>query len=316
MAERAAALGWDQTRIHIIDSDQGRSGIGVEHRDGFRDMRDEISKGGVGIILSYEVSRLSRRSSDWYSLMDLASMFGTLIADADGVYDPRIFNDRLVLGLKGTMSEAESHQMKMRLHEGLKNQVRRGTYRQRLPTGLVRRTDGTGVKHPDRDVRRVLRLVFKKFEELKSCGQVFRYLRQHNIQLPRNQMSGRHKGKLCWKLPSRTAVLDIITNPAYAGAFVYGRRQSHNLEREPDSPATTRRSQAEWLHVQPGAYPAYITWEQLQANIAQIKRNSTLWDERVKQAQGVVREGAALLPGLTVCGSCGKRMKVTYNKKA
>jgi DNA invertase Pin-like site-specific DNA recombinase len=180
--------------------------------------------GHVGVVFGYEVSRLARNNRDWYLLLDLAAVFGTLIADNDGIYDPRLYNDRLLLGLKGTMSEAELHLLRQRLDAGRMNQVKRGAYRQRLPTGYVRLPDGSVVKDPDDQVRHIIELAFAKFEELGSANKVMRYLRRNGILFPRRQNAGPQANQLLWKVASESAVTELLKNPAYAGAFAYGRR--------------------------------------------------------------------------------------------
>jgi DNA invertase Pin-like site-specific DNA recombinase len=274
----------------------------------------EVSLGHVGIIFGYEVSRLARNNSDWYHLLDLAAVFDTLIADNDGIYNPRLFNDRLLLGLKGTMSEAELHLLRQRLDAGRMNQVQRGEYRQRLPTGLVRLADGSVVKDPDEQVRHVLELVFAKFEELGTAYRVLRYLKQENILLPRRQTSGLHAGELVWKPPTDAAIRHILGNPAYAGAFAYGRKQSDPTRRRPGQPGSGRvaKPTAEWICLKQDVYPAYITWEQYVANQERLRQNRALAFPTARRAQGAVREGAALLQGLAVCGHCGRRMSAVY----
>jgi DNA invertase Pin-like site-specific DNA recombinase len=190
LAQRAEELGWRSEQVRIIDEDQGLSGKESAGRDGFQDLVAVVSLGQVGIIFGYQVSRLARNNADWYHLLDLAAVFDTLIADADGVYNLRNYNDRLILGLKGTMSEAELHWLRQRLDDGRMSKVRRGEYHQMLPTGLVRLDDGTVIQHPDDQVRHTIELVFQKFEELGSCGKVMRYLRRADILLPREQHSG------------------------------------------------------------------------------------------------------------------------------
>jgi DNA invertase Pin-like site-specific DNA recombinase len=314
LTQRAEALGWPQDRIRVIDADQGLSGQGSEYRTGFKELVAEVSLGHVGIIFGYEVSRLARNNSDWYHLLDLAAVFATLIADNDGVYDPSSYNDRLLLGLKGTMSEAELHLLRQRLDAGRMSQVRRGEYRQRLPTGLVRQPDGAVVKDPDDQVRHMIELVFAKFEELGSCRQVMLYLRQVGLLLARRQTSGLYKGELLWKPPTEAAINDMVRNPAYAGAFAYGRKQMDPAKRIPGRHATGRvkKPMAEWLHLQHDGYPAYITWEQYLANQERLRQNAMRFTERTQQAQGVARNGAALLQGLATCGQCGCAMRVAY----
>jgi DNA invertase Pin-like site-specific DNA recombinase len=311
MVARAAVLGWPVGQIEVIDEDQGLSGSESGRRTGFQRLVAEVSMGRAGIIVGYEVSRLARNNGDWYHLLDLAAVFDTLIADNDGVYHPGQFNDRLLLGLKGTMSEAELHILKQRLEAGRLRQVERGVYRQALPTGLVRAADGRVEKDPDVRIRGAIELVLAKFAELGSCGKVLRYLRQEGLQLPRRQMRGPERGNVVWKPPSDTAIYEIVRNPAYAGAFVYGRRQH-----VPGQPPTVRRRQpvTEWIEVKHDIYPAYITWAQYEANQAQLARNGQrAWNEE-QAGGGVAREGPGLLQGLVVCGHCGYHRQVIYKE--
>lgn len=314
LSQRAKELGWSAERTRVIDSDLGLSGRGAEHRDGFQELVAEVSLGHVGIIFGYEVSRLARNNCDWYHLLDLAAVFGTLIADSDGIYDPRLYNDRLLLGLKGTMSEAELHLLKMRLDAGRMSQVQRGDYRQHLPTGLVRLPDGTVAKDADDQVRGVLELIFAKFSELGSCRQLLRFLNKEQVQLPRRHCAGRYAGDLLWKPPTDSTLHAILHNPAYAGAFAYGRRQMEPSRRQLQRPGTGRlhRPIGEWLHLQQGAYPAYISWEQYLSNQEKLRENSTLFEWKKQNRKGPAREGAALLQGLAVCGLCGAHMRVSY----
>jgi DNA invertase Pin-like site-specific DNA recombinase len=314
LTQRAEQLGWRPDRIRILDGDLGLSASSSAHRDSFQELVAEVSLGHVGIIFGYEVSRLARNNCDWYHLLDLAALFSTLIADADGVYDPRLYNDRLLLGLKGTMSEAELHLLRLRLESGRLNQVYRGAYRQRLPVGLLRQPDGTVVKHPDEQVRHILELVFVQFEELGSCRQVLRYLRRQHLLLPARRYSSGQSGEIVWKLPTDAAVYEILRSPAYAGAFVYGRRQTDPTRRQPGRRGTglVHKPREEWLHVIQGAYPSYISWEQYLIHQERLQQNSTVFAEKAQQAAGAVREGAALLQGLAVCGLCGARMQPAY----
>jgi DNA invertase Pin-like site-specific DNA recombinase len=317
LVQRAQELGWAAERIRIIDADLGLSGQSSAHRNGFQELVAEISLGHVGIVFGYEVSRLARNNSDWYHLLDLAAVFGTLIADHDGVYEPRLYNDRLLLGLKGTMSEAELHLLRLRLEGGRMSQVRRGEYRQHLPTGLVRLPDGQVIKDPDEQVRHTIELVFETFASLGSARQVLKYLVQHDILLPRRQTAGFHKGELLWKPPSDAALYDILRNPAYAGAFVYGRTQVDHARQKPGHHASGRQKKpmTEWIHIQHDVYPAYITWAQYLANGEQLRTNGVRYTElKAHGAQGAAREGSALLQGLATCGCCGHRMRIAYKK--
>jgi DNA invertase Pin-like site-specific DNA recombinase len=316
LKQRALDLGWPKEHIRVVDSDLGVSGREADVRAGFQALVAEVSLGRVGIVFGYEVSRLARNNRDWYHLLDLASMFSTLIADNDGIYDPRLYNDRLLLGLKGTMSEAELHLLHQRLDAGRMNQVKRGAYRQRLPTGYLRLPDGTVVKDPDDQVRHVLELMFAKFNELGSVNKVLRYLRRNKILLPRRQNAGPQANQLLWKVASEAAITDMLHNPAYAGAFAYGRRQIDPARRKPGrlGAGVVRKPMAEWLHLQQDVYPAYITWEQYLANQERIRQNGLRFVESRQKAQGIARNGPGLLQGMVVCGRCGHHLQVAYKR--
>lgn len=314
LQQRARELGWAENRIRVIDSDLGLSGKEAAGRSGFQELVAEVSLNHVGIVFGYEVSRLARNNRDWYLLLDLAAVFGTLIADNDGIYDPRQYNDRLLLGLKGTMSEAELHLLHQRLDAGRMNQVKRGAYHQRLPTGYLRLSDGSVVKDPDEQVRHVIELVFAKFAELGSAGKVMRYLRHNGILMPRRQNAGPQANQLLWKVASESAVTEMLKNPAYAGAFVYGRRQNDPTLRKAGRPASGNRRKLpeEWLHVQQDAYPAYIPWQQYEEIQERIQQNGLRFSTLRQQAQGIAREGAGILQGLVVCGKCGHHLQPVY----
>lgn len=311
---RARALGWPVERIRVIDRDLGKSGSEATQRSGFQELVVEISLGHAGIVFGYEVSRLARNNQDWYRLLDLAAVFGTLIADNDGVYDPRLYNDRLLLGLKGTMSEAELHLLRQRLEAGRMQQVKRGAYHQKLPTGYVRLPDGTVHQDPDDQVRHVIELVFAKFQELGSINKVVRYLRRQEITLPRRQAYGPFVNQLIWKVACESAVTDLLKNPTYAGVFAYGRRQGDPTLRIPGRSATglRRKPMTEWLQCLQNAYPAYIPWEQYLANQEQIQQNGLRFLEKRQKAQGIARNGPGLLQGMVLCGHCGHHLRTIY----
>jgi DNA invertase Pin-like site-specific DNA recombinase len=311
LVERAAALGWPSARVHVIDADLGQSGQDGQRR-GFQELVAEVSLGRVGLILAYEASRLARSNADWYALLDLAAVVGALIADAEGVYDPRSYNDRLLLGLRGMLSEAELHLLQMRMAAGRQRQIERGAYRQRLPTGLVRLPDGRAVKDPDLQVQRSIGLVFALFAELGSCQKVLRRLRDDGVRLPRRQTGGPDAGELIWKSPSEGAIYSILHNPAYAGAFAYGRRGAHP-DRLPGRPLRQRRrAMTDWTALHRGAYPAYIAWEEYVANQERLADNAARY---VLRTRGASRGGDALLTGLVVCGRCGRQMHVEYKER-
>lgn len=314
LKQRALELGWPDERIRIVDSDLGLSARDARERKGFQEVVAEVSLGHVGIVFGYEVSRLARNNGDWYHLLDLAAVFGTLIADNDGLYDPRLYNDRLLLGLKGTMSEAELHLLRQRLDAGRMSQVSRGAYRQRLPTGYLRLPKGTVIQDPDDQVRHVLELMFAKFAELGSVNKVMRYLRHHQILLPRRQNAGPHANQLFWKVASEAAISDTLRNPTYAGVFAYGRCIADPTRRKPGRPAAgrVRKPMAEWLHLQHNAYPAYIAWDQYLANQERLHQNGLRFVENRQKAQGIARQGPGLLQGMVLCGYCGHHMQVVY----
>jgi DNA invertase Pin-like site-specific DNA recombinase len=318
LVERAELLGWSRERIRVIDADLGISGQSSTNRTGFKELVAEVSLGHVGVIFGYEVSRLARNNGDWYHLLDLAAVFGTLIADTDGIYDPKLYNDRLLLGLKGTMSEAELHLIRNRLDAGRLSQVQRGEFRQLLPTGLLRLSDGSVIKDPDEGIRHTIDLVFHTFDEQGSCRQVVRVLRQAGVLLPRRQTGGMYRGQLLWKEATEAAVSAILHNPAYAGAFVYGRRPSDpTRQMVSNRPIAVRKPQEEWIALKQDVYPAYISWEQYLANQDRLKSNEKDMKKRTERstrAQGAVGQGEALLQGLVVCGVCGHHLHVSYRK--
>jgi len=307
LVQRALDLGWPSTRIHVIDADLGHSGQDGQ-RLGFQELVAAVSLGRVGIILAYEASRLARNNTDWYTLLDLATVVGTLMADTEGVYDPHQYNDRLLLGLRGLLSEAELHVLHLRMEAGRQRQIERGTYRQSLPTGLLRGGDGRVVKDPDLQVQHTIDLVFARFATLGSCQKVLRSLRDDGLLLPRRQHGGLHAGHVLWRKPTHTAIAEILHNPAYAGAFVYGRRGPHP-QRRPGQARQRRRPMDAWPTIHQDTYPAYISWEQFLANQARLLDNASTFARR---ARGAPRHGQALLAGLVVCGRCGYQMRVAY----
>jgi DNA invertase Pin-like site-specific DNA recombinase len=310
LLERAIELGWHEERVRLVDDDQGISAKNAGGREGFKELVGEVSLGYAGIVLAYEASRLARNNSDWYTLLDVAAVRGTLIADSNGVYDPADHNDRLLLGLRGMMSEAEIHLFKLRLEAGRLRRVEQGTYRQALPTGLVRLEDGRVVKDPDVHVRRTIEFVFERFEELGSAQKVMRSLKEDGLLLPRRQVAGLQAGELLWKLPSVDAVYGILHNPAYAGAFAYGRTGA-NPDKRPGHSDRIRLPIEEWATIHQGIYPAYISWERFLENQRKLTDNASDFDRRMR---GVARDGGALLAGIAVCGRCGYKMRAAYKR--
>jgi DNA invertase Pin-like site-specific DNA recombinase len=309
LVTRARELGWAADQIVVIDDDLGKSGTTTEGRLGFQRLVSEISLDHVGLILGVEMSRLARSGKDWHHLLELCALFRTLIADLDGIYDPTDYNDRLLLGLKGTMSEAELHLLKQRMHQGRLSKARRGELAVPLPIGYLRRASGAVAFDPDAQVQHVVRLVFRKFEELGTLNAVLQYLVQHGIQLGVRGRAGSGKGELEWRRPNRMTLQNLLKNPLYAGAYAYGRRAVDPRRQQPGRPHTGRRvrAPAEWLVLLPDRFPAYIAWEQYERNLARLHANQAR-----AETPGAVRQGTALLTGLVVCARCGHRLPVRY----
>lgn len=310
LVERAVELGWSRRAVEVIDEDLGVSGAAGSARTGFTRLTTDIALGRVGIVLGLEVSRLARSNADWYRLLDLAGITDTLIADADGIYHPSSFNDRLVLGLKGTMSEAELHVLRARLEGGIRNKAARGELRRGLPVGLLwGEGDGEILLHPDEAVRGVIAAIFERFTELGSVRAVWLWLRTEDLKMP-VQRAG--DTELVWIEPTYAAVHRVLTHPSYAGAYVYGRTRR---ERRVDDDGQLRQRsrqlpRADWQVLIVDHHRGYIDWAVFEANQARIATNTR---PRAHQpGTGAVREGVALLQGLAVCGRCGRRLAVHY----
>ncbi len=308
LVDRAFQFGWARETIVTIDDDQGRSGATVEGRLGFQRLVAEVGLGHVGLVLGVEMSRLARSCRDWHQLLEICALFDTLIADADGVYDPANYNDRLLLGLKGTMSEAELHILKARMLEGRRAKARRGELSKAVPMGYLRQPSGAVVLDPDEQAQGTIRLLFDLFERFGTVGKVLRYLVEHEIALPVRQRGGPRKGELDWHRANRPTLHNLFVNPIYAGVYVWGARRVARRRQQAGRPGTGRGpyhpEDAEVFL--PDRLPAYIGWEQYQRNQAQIRANRA--DHR-----GPVRAGTALLSGLLICGCCGLRMLSSYN---
>lgn len=307
LVQRAHELGWPRDRIVVIDDDLGRSGSSAEGRPGFQRLVAEVGLDHVGIILGIEMSRLARSCRDWHQLLEVCSVFGTLICDLDGLYDPSQYNDRLLLGLKGTMSEAELHILKQRMQEGRLHKARRGELGMRLPIGYDRRPSGEVIKDPDEQVQTVVELIFAQFAARGTINGVLRYLVEHGLRMPVRCASGANKGMLEWHRPSRVTLSNVLHNPAYAGAYAYGRRRNDPRRQQPGKPTTGRTvtPRSQWHVLLKDRLPAYIRWEQYEANQEQLENNQA-------RVMGAPRRGPALLSGLLRCGRCGRRMTVSY----
>jgi DNA invertase Pin-like site-specific DNA recombinase len=307
LQQRARELGWQTKDIEVIDADLGQSGATAQHREGFKEVVSRVTLGEVGIILSSEVTRLSRNCSDWYPLLDICGYRGCLIADRDGIYDPASPNGRLLLGLKGQLSELELHTIRARMTAGLLNKAERGELALSLPIGLVRTETGAVVKDPNREVQARLELVFHTFLRVKSASKVLRAFKEQALQIPRSDRFG----DLVWKKPSVAAILAILKNPAYAGAFVYGRSRT---TRDAAGKAHVKQLPfGEWKIVVQDKYPAYISWETFEQIQAMLRDNYAEYDRN--KSRGVPRPGAVLLHGIVYCGECGHKMVVEYKKR-
>lgn len=313
LRERLVELGWPKNRVSVVDEDQGLSGKHSAGRDGFQKLAADVAMGKIGIVMGYEASRVARNCADWFRLLELAALFDTLIGDADGIYNPRDYNDRLLLGLKGTMSEAELHSLRLRLDAGRVSKAKRGELIQWLPTGYVRLPDGTVCFDPDQSIQDRIRLIFAKFRELGSIQKVLRYFVRHELKIPRRQMSGPRIGEVLWKAPAMDALRETLKNPAYAGVFVHGRRGSDPTRQVPGRPSTgrTRRPASQWVAFVKEVYPAYISLEGHEEIQQTIAKNWQAMLERLSRKRGkhVV---APLLVGLVRCGHCGNAMRVAY----
>jgi excisionase family DNA binding protein len=307
LVDHACQLGWPRSRVAVIDDDLGCSGATVEGRPGFQRLVAEVGLGHVGLVLGFEVSRLARSCRDWYQLLEICALAGTLIADSDGVYDPALYNDRLLLGLKGTMSEAELHIMRARLDQGRWNKAGRGELGFNMPRGYLKRPSGEVCLDPDERVREVIRLVFDVFERRGSVHGVMRYLVDHDIALPDRARSGSAAGEVVWHRPHRGGIVNMLTNPAYAGAYAFGRRL-------PERPGSRHRRNArqpsrdpeDWRILLQGRWPAYISWDSFEENQRRLMANRS-------KHKGVPRGGPSLLAGLLYCGCCGSRMVTCYS---
>jgi DNA invertase Pin-like site-specific DNA recombinase len=309
LAQQAVALGWPEERVLVIDEDQGQSARSAEARLGFQQLLAEVSLDHVGLVLGIEMSRLARSCKDWYQLLEVCALFRTLLFDQDGLYDPTNYNDRLLLGLKGTMSEAELHILQGRLNQGRLNKARRGELLNHPVTGYIRVPGDRLSLDPDEQVQAVVRLLFEKFAELGTVNRLLQYLVRQGIRLGIRPHYGPNRGNVEWRRPCRETLLNILHHPCYAGAYSHGRRPVDPRRKIPGRPGTGRRvaSWEECAVLIRDHYPAYIPWEQFLANQQRLAENRARAESR-----GAPREGPALLGGLLVCGRCDHRMAVQY----
>jgi DNA invertase Pin-like site-specific DNA recombinase len=310
LRERARALGWPEDRIVVIDQDLGHSGASSADRLGFQRLVAEVGLGHVGLVLGLEVSRLARNSSDWHQLLEICALTRTLILDEEGLYDPSTFNDRLLLGLKGTMSEAELFVLRARLQGGVLNKARRGALKLVLPIGLCYTESDSIVLDPNVQVQATIRAVFHSFEQTGSASATVRHFRREHLLFPRRIRGGPHHGELVWAEIEHHDVLRVLHHPAYAGAYVYGRTRSTKTADGKVHIADVPRS--DWFTLVKEAHVGYITWEDYERHEAQLVVNSQAY---APQRFSPPREGPALLQGLLICGKCGERMTVRYHQR-
>ena len=290
LVDRAIGLGWPHERVQVIDEDLGKSGAGSVERHGFQKLIAEIGLGNAGLVVSLDASRLARNNRDWHQLLELCSVFAVLIADGERLYDPRAYHDRLLLGLSGIMSEAELHQIRMRLHQGERQKAARGELRLPLPAGLVYDRAGAIMLNPDDEVQARLHLVFAKFRELQSARGVMRFLRASGLPLPVRPVLGPSPHEVVWREADSARVRNILHNPAYAGAYVYGRRQKDPSRSRPGSVrGTVKVAVADWAVCLQAAHPGYIGWEEFMANQRRLADNVSRYRGRASRraAQGL-----------------------------
>jgi DNA invertase Pin-like site-specific DNA recombinase len=307
LRDRAIELGWPPSRVEVIDEDQGRSGSTATHRTGFQRLVSEVGLGKVGIVFMLEASRLARNNSDWYRLIEICGVSGTLIADESAVYNPREPNDRLLLGVKGTLSEAELFTLRTRLYEGRWNKARKGLLHFSLPVGYVPTEDGSWALDPDTQVRERVAFLFESFRRHGIVRAVVRDLQEQGLELPTRVTAQEGYGALVWKAPTLSAVIRILHNPAYAGAYVYGRWEYCSEQRSlrTGKAVAHARSVAQWPVNLSAHHPAYLGWEEFVKNQERLRQN---WSREGNR--GTPREGSALLQGIVYCGVCGRKMSV------
>jgi DNA invertase Pin-like site-specific DNA recombinase/translation initiation factor 2 beta subunit (eIF-2beta)/eIF-5 len=312
LVDRAISLGWPKTQVKVIDEDLAQSGSGTAQRVGFTRMTAEVALGQVGLILSIEVSRVARNNADWYRLLDLCSVTDTLIGDEDGLYHPGLFNDRLLLGLKGTMAEAELHVIRARLEGGIRNKAARGELRRGLPVGFIwGEHDGEVLMHPDQAVTGAIHTVFEKFAQMGSVRQVWLWFRSKQLHFP---LQTNTLPEIKWVTASYHAIHAVLTNPVYAGVYAYGKTKQESFVDETGQvkKRVKRLPQSQWAVLIHDHHKGFIDWEAYEMIQARIAKNSR---PVAHQPTGAIREGAALLQGLATCGKCGRRLRVYYQGK-
>jgi len=309
LADLAAAWGWPRDRVVIIDDDQGLSGRTADGRGGFQRLLAEVTMEHAGLVLGIEMSRIARNNKDWHNLLEMCAIFGTLLADEDGVYDPRDTNDRLLLGLKGTISEFELVTMRNRLERGRLHKAQRGELFHRVPTCYIKLSSDRVELDPDEQVREVIRIIFDKYDELGTAWGVFHYLVRNNIRLGFRPYHGPHRGELEWRRPALLTIFQILRHPIYAGAYTYGRRPHKRIRTAAGERTTVGPwvPMGQWKVLILDRLPAYITWNRYLANQESLHQHRS-----GPGSKGSPRDGAALLAGIVVCGNCGRCYQTSY----
>lgn len=311
LKERAIALGWPVESIKVIDCDLGQSGATSANREGFKELVSEVGMGRAGIVLGLEVSRLARNCSDWHRLLEICALTKTLILDEEGIYDPAHFNDRLLLGLKGTMSEAELHIIQARMRGGLLAKAKRGQLHTALPVGFVYNSSGKVILDPDKQIHQSIHLFFETFRRIGSASGAVKYFRRNGLKFPRKLTRGAKKGEVVWGWLVHSRAIQILHNPRYAGTYFYGRMESRKL---PDG--TTKYKllpQDQWYTLIKNAHEGYICWEEYEENQRRLLENAQA--HGIDRRKSPPREGPALLQGMVICGICGKRMTLHYYRR-
>jgi len=311
LRRRAVTLGWPEDKIVVIDHDQGQSGASAVDREGFQRLVADVGLGKAGVVMGLEVSRLARNCADWHRLLEICALSHTLILDEDGLYDPSYYNDRLLLGLKGTMSEAELHVLKARLVGGVHNKARRGELKMPIPVGLVYDEEDRVQLDPDQQVQQTMRTFFATFVRVGTAWSVVQIFRQRGWKFPRRSPAG--SGDIRWEELTHNLATKTLHNPRYAGVFCFGRKRSWRSADGREHWRTLPRK--DWRFVKKDAHPGYITWDDFVANEARLADNHQAHGAGESKA-GPPREGPALLQGLVICGKCGKTMTVRYHIRA
>lgn len=310
LVDLAWQLGWPAERIEVIDEDQGHSGASAEGRSGFQRLLTEVSLNHVGLILGIELSRLARSNKDWHQLIELCAIFGTMLGDQDGLYSPMDYNDRLLLGLRGIMNEAELHILQGRMHQALLNKAKRGDIYIRAPLGYVKLPNGKFGLDPDEQVQSIVRMIFAEFDRRGSVRSVLRFLQQSNILLPIRLHTGPDKGNIEWRTPSPAVINRVLRHELYAGMYRFGQRQTDPRRRKAGRPDSGRVAVTpdKYHALIPNHCPSYISEEQYQRNQERIRHNRF-----GTTSKGSVRNGASLLAGILYCAKCGRQMTVAYS---